>query len=595
MQTHPFQHLLASLYDGNPDAIAMYDRNGLLVAGNPALCELTGYALGEIAGTAYREQIDRRDAPMIDAAFAAGIAGYTRGIETTVRRKDGFIVPIECHIFPARDNGEIVGVFVQARDILALRSAELSLGANQERFRSLFEYHPDGIMEIRAEGTISRVNVALESVTGFLGEHLIGRPWADLLAPECRERADEAFALAGGGEASEFEAMLLDRTGDRIDVQCKLVPLRVAEKIEGAYAIAKNVRARRQAERAIATQSQRIRELYLLAASREESLEVQIENALALGCRLFEFDFGYLTTFDGDSIAIAGAFGRGSAVVRDARYPLTESFSRYLTGARETLFIPDLDAPPWNEDDARESAPWRAYFGAKLVVNGRDFGALVFTSRMPRTGGIADFDRDLIQLMALFVAAAIERARHAERIEQLAFYDALTGLPNRVLFDDRMSQTLAAAKRYDRSFAVMYLDLDEFKAVNDTYGHPVGDLVLKGVADRLLYSLRESDTIARFGGDEFVVLQPVINGAADSADLARKLITAMQTPIAVNGVDHAIHTSIGIARYPHDGTTAAELMAGADAALYRAKHAGRNRWVFKTPEPETSTEPSTRS
>src|SRR5581483_7241490 len=143
-------------------------------------------------------------------------------------------------------------------------------------------------------------------------------------------------------------------------------------------------------------------------------------------------------------------------------------------------------------------------------------------ARQPRRGGIADTDRDLLQLMALFVAAALERAQYAERIEQLAFYDSLTGLPNRVLFNDRIRQTVAAARRYNRGFSVMYLDLDDFKEINDRYGHPIGDLVLKAVAERLVLTLRESDTIARFGGDEFLVLQPVVNAASDSADLARK-------------------------------------------------------------------------
>ncbi len=166
----------------------------------------------------------------------------------------------------------------------------------------------------------------------------------------------------------------------------------------------------------------------------------------------------------------------------------------------------------------------------------------------------------MIQLVALFVASALERARYAERIEQLAFYDALTGLPNRVLFDDRIRQTMGAAKRYNRGFAVMYLDLDEFKAINDRFGHPTGDRVLRAVADRLTQVLRESDTLARFGGDEFVVLQPVVNGAADAADLAQKLVLALREPLTIEDTAHTIRTSIGVALYPGDGTNADELM-----------------------------------
>jgi diguanylate cyclase (GGDEF)-like protein len=248
-------------------------------------------------------------------------------------------------------------------------------------------------------------------------------------------------------------------------------------------------------------------------------------------------------------------------------------------GERQSLFIADLDEAPWDTDPARPTAPWRSYFAAKLTVNDRDFGAMVFAARTPHAA-IPDLDRDLLQLMALFIAGALERAQHAERIEQLAFYDALTGLPNRVLFDDRVEQTLIAARRYKRGFAVMYLDLDNFKEINDRYGHPAGDLVLRGVAERLLLALRESDTVARFGGDEFVVLQPLVNGAADATDLAQKILGAMREPISAGGADHRVHASIGIAVFPEDALTIEQLMEHADRALYTAKRSGRNRWVL---------------
>jgi diguanylate cyclase (GGDEF)-like protein len=279
-------------------------------------------------------------------------------------------------------------------------------------------------------------------------------------------------------------------------------------------------------------------------------------------------------------VTILHAAGEGPGVAAGAAYPKASALSRHLCGDRQTLFIPDLNEPPWDDDPARNTAPWRSYFAMKLAVSNRDFGALVFAARRARPDGIAQLDRDLLQLMALFVAAALERAQHAERIEQLAFYDSLTGLPNRVLFDDRIRQTIGAAKRYNRGFAVMYLDLDEFKEINDRFGHPAGDLVLNSVADRLLATLRESDTVARFGGDEFVVLQPVVNGFADASDLAHKIVSAMQEPVEVDGTEHVVHTSIGIALYPSDGASTDELMQHADSALYRAKRAGRNRWEF---------------
>jgi diguanylate cyclase (GGDEF)-like protein/PAS domain S-box-containing protein len=572
--------LLASLYEGCPDAIAVYDRNGYMVACNAAACQLSGYDSSEMAGTHYSRHIQREDRKIVGEAFASALSGFIEHFETVLRGNAGSQVPIEVHLFPASHQGEVLGVFAQAHDMLALRAAEQSLELNQQRFRSLFEYPPDAIMALRTDGSVSRVNVALEATTGIYGEQIIGKMWSELIAPECREQARDAFQLVSRGEAIEFDSFLLDRIGNRIDVQMKLVPLRVSDCVDGAYAIAKNVMAQRSAERAIALQGERIRELYLAAATRADSVEAQIDHTLALGCRLFGFDCAYLTRFDDATIVILNAVGDGSAVSAGSVFAKEQALSRHLIGERQTLFIADLNESPWDEDPARDTAPWRSYFATKLRVGDRDFGALVFAARRPRQGGIPDLDRDLLQLMALFVAAALERAQHAERIEQLAFYDSLTGLPNRVLFNDRIRQTVAAAKRYRRGFAVMYLDLDEFKEINDRYGHPVGDLVLKAVADRLVATLRESDTVARFGGDEFVILQPVVNGPNDAADLARKITEALQTPLEIDGVQRVVHTSIGIALYPQDASTTDDLMDRSDRALYRAKRAGRNRWQF---------------
>jgi diguanylate cyclase (GGDEF)-like protein/PAS domain S-box-containing protein len=574
------RHLLASLYDGCPDAIVVYDREGRFVSCNAAAEQLAGYAPPDMAGTHYRRHIRAEDWESVDTAFASAREGFVEHFETVLRSASGIDVPVEVQLFPAKQDDEVVGVFAQAHDMAALRAAEESLELNQHRFRSLFEYHPDAIMALRGDGTISRVNVALEAATGYYGEQLIGKAWSDLIAPECRQDALNAFRLVSRGEATEFDSYLLDRVQNRIDVQIKLVPLRVWDRIDGAYAIAKNVVAQRAAERAIALQGERIRELYLAAAARGDSIEAQIDNTLSLGCRLFGFDYGYLTRFDDGTITILNAVGQDSPIQAGFVFPRQNALSRHVIGDRQTLFIADMDEPPWDKDPAHATVAWKSYFATKLLVGTRDFGALAFASKQPRKSGIPELDRDLLQLMALFVAAALERAQHAERIEQLAFYDSLTGLPNRVLFNDRIRQTMAAAKRYNRGFAVMYLDLDRFKEVNDRFGHPVGDLVLKAVAERLMASLRESDTVARFGGDEFVILQPVVNGASDASDLANKIVSAMEAPLQMEDFEQIMHTSIGIALYPQDGITCEELMDHADRALYTAKRGGRNQWQF---------------
>ncbi|MDE2482844.1 MAG: diguanylate cyclase [bacterium] len=584
MDAKTIREVAASLFDDTPDAVVLYDREGCAITANEAARLLTGYALDEIVGVTYRLHVAPRDGDRVQLAVQTALAGGTDHFDTSVRHKDGTIVPVECYVFPAIVGGELVGIFAQARDIVALRSAESSLSYNQEKFRSLFEYHPDGIMEVKADGTMSRVNVALESETGYYGEQLVGKIWTELVAPEMRADADELLRSAMRGEAVEHDSFLLDRLGNRIDVQLKLVPLRVGDGVRGAYAIFKNASAQKTAERIIAARSEQIRRLYMVAASRGESLDEQIEATLGLGVELFGWDEGYIVHFEDERLVVRNVVGTG-VLHKQMHFPLQATFARYvLEPGRKQIFIRDVDDEAWRDDPARSIGPWRSYFIVALDVADVPYGALVFASRSAHHDDIDPGERDMLQLIGLFAASAIERAVQSERIEQMAFNDALTGLPNRVLFNDRIENTMATARRYGRGFAVMYLDVDKFKHINDRFGHAVGDETLKIIAQRLRTVTRESDTVSRFGGDEFVILQPIVDGPSDAADLARKLNVAMQDPVRIDGVAHVVQLSVGIALYPSDGASIEILMEAADRALYRAKREGRNRWCFANAE-----------
>jgi diguanylate cyclase (GGDEF)-like protein len=175
---------------------------------------------------------------------------------------------------------------------------------------------------------------------------------------------------------------------------------------------------------------------------------------------------------------------------------------------------------------------------------------------------------------------AIERKRTEERLSHLAQYDVVTGLPNRVLFRDRLTRALAHAQRKKQMVALMFLDLDHFKSVNDSLGHDVGDQLLKAVAERLKSCLREGDTIARLGGDEFTIILEEISESENIANVAQKIIDMMSRSFLVGGQEIFITTSIGIATYPDCGTDQNTLIKNADAALYDAKAHGRSVYRF---------------
>jgi diguanylate cyclase (GGDEF)-like protein/PAS domain S-box-containing protein len=183
------------------------------------------------------------------------------------------------------------------------------------------------------------------------------------------------------------------------------------------------------------------------------------------------------------------------------------------------------------------------------------------------------------------VAEDISDRKHAETtIRHLAYYDALTGLPNRRLFRDRLEQTKTSAQRSGSLFGLMYLDLDRFKHVNDTLGHEVGDMLLKAAAQRISECLRKGDTMARLGGDEFAVIVSEVTQHEHLATVADKIVRAMQAPFVLNNFELFSSTSVGISVFPTDGSDTDALIKNADVALYRAKEQGRNNFQFFLPD-----------
>ena len=194
---------------------------------------------------------------------------------------------------------------------------------------------------------------------------------------------------------------------------------------------------------------------------------------------------------------------------------------------------------------------------------------------------IAMFCERPAQLVAIMDVT--EKRRAEARIAHMAHHDALTGLPNRVLFHERLDEALLRVRRYAENLAVLYLDLDQFKNVNDTLGHPAGDKLLVAVAERLRTRLRDCDMVARFGGDEFAVLQIGLAGLHEAGLLAERIVTLLSEPYDIEGQQVVIGASIGIALAPADGEIADQLQRNADMALYRAKENGRCTFCLSNP------------
>jgi diguanylate cyclase (GGDEF)-like protein/PAS domain S-box-containing protein len=278
-----------------------------------------------------------------------------------------------------------------------------------------------------------------------------------------------------------------------------------------------------------------------------------------------------------NALVLRAGLGWPESALGSLRYPAGEgSQAGYtlLTGA--PVVVEDWDAETRFEQP--KFGRRRTGAGLSVKIEGRSrepFGVLVIQSMAARS--FAPGDIDFLQALANVLADAIERQAIEDAIRERAVHDPLTGLPNRVLFVDRLEHALARLGRQDSLAAILFLDLDHFKLVNDSLGHHVGDELLTAAAPRLRQALRSSDTVARFGGDEFGILLEDIASERDAIETAERIAAIFARPFVLSGSEHFVTTSIGIA-LARGGERADDLIRDADAAMYRAKDRGRARY-----------------
>ena len=253
---------------------------------------------------------------------------------------------------------------------------------------------------------------------------------------------------------------------------------------------------------------------------------------------------------------------------------------------REAVFVADIMTDPlWADYKDLAAAHGLRSCWSTPILSHQDVVLGTFAMYSKDVREPTDTEMRLIDVATRIAGIAIERKLAEDRIHFMATHDSLTGLPNRALLNDRLSQALLQAQRYDHWVTVLFVDLDNFKLVNDSLGHNAGDELLKTVARRMVGCVRATDTVVRLGGDEFVFLLLDQPKSADMISVtAQKIRAAIAEPVRLESHDLSVASSMGIANYPSDGADADTLLANADAAMYRAKEIGRDNFQFYTPE-----------
>lgn len=417
----------------------------------------------------------------------------------------------------------------------------------------------DAVCVVDEDGYLRYISAASERIFGYAPAEMVGRLMFDFVHPHDRQKTlESANRVLRGEPLMNFENRYLRKDGTVAHIMWST---RWSEADGIRVGVARDVTERRHGE-AMRTALYAISE----AATTSNDLPALLEGLHPVMAELLpagtltlawcdpvsgNIEFPFVTNNRGDSAALA--FGRAGSVCRR------------VIACRQPLVL--------NQAGSGGEAPFSC-LGVPLDFSGRALGALTVLSDVPGAA-YSTQDRELLQFIAVQLASAMERIEMQARMTYMAQHDQLTGLPNRALFLDRLQIALARARRHNSRLAVLFLDLNDFKNVNDRYGHSAGDQLLQAVATRLSQNIRDVDTAARLGGDEFVVLLESIEQPEDAGLVAEKLLVSLSAPYTLAEASVHCIPSIGWAVYPDHGEDADRLIAHADHTMYRNKQQPR--------------------
>jgi diguanylate cyclase (GGDEF)-like protein/PAS domain S-box-containing protein len=498
------------------------------------------------------------------------------------------------------------GVVCYFQDITERKQTEDALRESEAFNRSIIDSSPDCIKVLDLEGNL----LSMLSGQALLGidniQPYLNMPWVDFWEDEHREAAQKAVETGIDG-VGNFVGLFRAPRGEPKWWDVSISPIRGASgQPERLLAVSRDVTHRKQAEDALRESEARYRNLFNSIDAGFCIIEMIYDaHAKPVDYRFLEVN----PSFDRHTGMSDVTFKRMRELAPDHEAHWFEMYGEVARTGEPVRFVNSAEAL---------GGRWFDVYAFRIGASDSQKVAILFTDITERKRAEAALRASIRELRETesalrtaqaalsqekaalaahvlqlqeanenLIAATLEAHTLAQEIEKartrmahLAQHDALTDLPNRILLDDRLTQAISLAQRHDKQFALMFLDLDRFKIINDSLGHAVGDQLLQSVAKRLTAVVRSSDTVCRLGGDEFVILLADIEHAQDAAQTAQKILDALTAPHRIDQFALQITVSIGISLYPQDGLNADVLIKNADSAMYQAKAAGRDNYQF---------------
>lgn len=541
-----------SILDNINDGYFETDLSGRFTHVNDSLCAIIGCSRKELIGMEYRQYTDEENSRKAFTAFnniyKTGKTGSVFDYE--IITKDGSKKQIEASASLIKDvSGKPVGFRGIMRDATDRRKLEEKIRQSEERYRSIIEQMADGYFETNLNGKFTFVNDAECRNTGYSREELIGHDSRLFSEKETYKRLYRLFleVYETDKPVTAYDVELIKKGGSKVihEISVSLIKNKDGETV-GFRGIARDITERRQMEEQLRQSEERYRTI------------------------IEQMEDGYFETdLEGNFTFVNEAECRNLGYTQDELIGMTR---HHYADEKNAQILFDLFHDIYNTGN-----PVKAHEIEIIRKDGsvsyNEISVALIRDDKGKPVGFRGIARDVT-----------ERKKQEEKIQYMATHDDLTGLPNRLMFSQLLNHAILSAKRNNRKLAVLFIDLDRFKIINDSLGHEAGDQLLQEIAGRFRHALRAMDVVARMGGDEFVVMIEEIESQSAAATVAYKLMSAAIKPFTIMSQECRVTASIGISIYPEHGEDEQTLIKNADIAMYSAKEEGKNNYQFYSKE-----------